>query len=169
MTGLKAILWACDWAKHAQNMAGHLILSLLFEDMSLPWGHVQDMSRIFPTKFGDILVLILCTARTSCLKVSGNAMRDNRIVRGGLQPSGSWTRTSWLSLTCEADRNLGHLLKRVPCTQHWVGQMMMLCILSILIAWLSIRIIVECMMGSSYTIAASTVQALECLVSFSNP
>ncbi len=31
-------------------MAGHLILSLIFQDMSLSPGHVRDMSGTFPTK-----------------------------------------------------------------------------------------------------------------------
>ncbi len=42
-----------DWKNSAKIMAGHLILSLRICDMSLSGGHVQDISRTFPTKLSS--------------------------------------------------------------------------------------------------------------------
>ncbi len=55
-----------DWAKNAQKISLHRILSWGFWDMFLSWGHGWDMTRIFPTNF-IIFYLLLSQILSSML------------------------------------------------------------------------------------------------------
>ncbi len=62
------ILQTLDWAKNAQNMASHLILSLGIYDMSPSQGHVHDMSGTFPTMAQGMQPLVHCFMLINAIK-----------------------------------------------------------------------------------------------------